>query len=570
MTKVDYSVVFSERHGIAHAEQTISLSPRERRWNDFGFNFNASMEIVPPAGRDRSQLDCYVIPIDQNSVPVNFADWVDANWKARREPFKAKKSGFFSLLSSDDAYKKLFNWCSNGDEYTNILYSINDLTWVIDNHGADERIVRGVINSDAFRLGVIRTGGAYRAFKSGYVEGARYLLELSDARLPWKYSTQLLGFQGRHELKIDYVDTTLLEDRVHCLVGANGVGKSRLLRELLLSIAKGVDDDNPFPDVFNEEYKKSSLADMPKFARVIAYSTEIDTLLPEFVRSDSQFDYQHCSLTSSLHEQGSASVVKMSKMLIDLLRGSESTSFNRLGALRAAVSEHLDWDALAIPLVHGVSHDVAFASEERGTWVRFSTLQSINEERRLRITADFDDQREIAFFNSDGIRISVSSGQRTFLRFAIHFLSFASKGSLIIVDEPETHLHPNLVSAFSVLLYRVLRQTKSVAIVATHSPFIVREVPSHCVHIYSRLDDFEISYKKPYLRTLGASPTSLSLAIFGDDTSQKYYEKILNRINRSERLEDVISEYGAIISSDMLIQIRELLSTKSKSAAGDA
>lgn len=577
MQRQNYLVRFAE--AIEHDPNVslIAISPRDRRWNDFGYNFLGRLTISPADGRERIQLDACVIPVDSNGSPVRFPDWFDVRFREVKRPFAVKKSGFVTLLSSDDAYVKLFEWCRDADEYGALLFEINEISWAIQHRTFDERVLKGLVRSEAFRLGVIRSPGAYRAFRSGYEVGMRLTRELADARVPFDVAVSLSGFSTPHRLNVTYVETTLLEDRLHCVIGPNGVGKSRFLRSLVLGLShiSGV-EDNPFLDVPLDEYRaavsKFAHSGVPAFSRVLAYGAELDSALPGSIRSDSEFDYQWFSLIDRpesyrhiLVDADSRQSMTMARMLVDLLRGTEDVgTFNRLGALKAAISPHLDWSCVAIPLRTGSVHDVAFESQGR-PWVRFSVLQQVNEERRLNVAADFDDRAEVSFFDYDGERINVSSGQWTFLRFALHFLSYASRGSLIIVDEPETHLHPNMISSFAVLLYRVLVQTKSVAIVATHSPFVVREAPTHCVHVFRRSEGGSVSTEKVYLRTLGASPTSISLAVFGDDTSRKYSQDLIVRAcDAKGSLKEVLEEYGELLSPDLILYVRHELDRRAQ------
>lgn len=567
MSKVGYELEFSGIDWGDSRQPRISMFPRDRHWNDFGFNFLASMNVAPSDGREVLKLDVYAMPLDQSSNPVRFTDWFDSRWREVKKPFQQRKSGFFTLFGSDDMYRKLFRWCKSRAEFEEILFVVNELTWCRVNKTADPAVIKRLVQSEAFRLGVLRTGGAYRAFRSGYEYGARHQVELDDGRIPFQVSVTLSGFPSSHQLRVGYVETPLLEDRVHCVVGPNGVGKSRFLRGLILVLARAHEvGGSPFRDVSSAEYASVSEVgqqSLPTFSRVIAYSTEVGSQLPRLAEAESSFDYQYFSLvdSSGLEARHDNSGIKLSRMIIDLLRGQdEDGDFNRLGALRAAVSPHLDWKSIAIPLMGLDPAPSSFVDEVGSHWIRFSVLGSLNEERRLHVSADFDSRREIGFFDENRSRISISSGQRTFLRFALHFLSFSSRGSLIIVDEPETHLHPNLVSAFSVLLYQVLSHTKSVAIVATHSAYVVREVPSHCVHVFRRDGSGAVVTDKIYMRTLGASPTSISLAVFGDDSSKKFYDELVRRVSESGLgIDQVLKEYGGLMSPDMLMQVREML-----------
>lgn len=49
------------------------------------------------------------------------------------------------------------------------------------------------------------------------------------------------------------------------------------------------------------------------------------------------------------------------------------------------------------------------------------------------------------------------------------------------MDEPESHLHPPLLSAFTRALADLLTNRNGVAIIATHSPVLLQEVPRECV-----------------------------------------------------------------------------------------
>jgi hypothetical protein len=259
-------------------------------------------------------------------------------------------------------------------------------------------------------------------------------------------------------------------------------------------------------------------------------------------------------------------------MLIDLLRDREivrvgaAAAVPRYATFKAAASSLVDWEALCIPLIESPQDDLSFVDDQGQAWAYFSTLEFTNEQRKLTIAGLIDPKREIAFFRN-GAKIRLSSGQRTYFRFALHFVSFISLGSLVIFDEPETHLHPNLVSQFMVLLYKLLSAFSSVAIIATHSIYVVREAPTHCNHVLKHCESGETSVAEVYLQTLGASPTSLSMAIFGDDTAINHTRVIAKKISRSgQSIGEVISELSGLFSMEMLMEIRALLEAPDASA----
>jgi predicted ATP-dependent endonuclease of OLD family len=53
--------------------------------------------------------------------------------------------------------------------------------------------------------------------------------------------------------------------------------------------------------------------------------------------------------------------------------------------------------------------------------------------------------------------------------------------TLVLMDEPEAHLHPPLLAALIRAVSDLLINRNGVAVVATHSPVVLQEVPRSCV-----------------------------------------------------------------------------------------
>ncbi|MBF4349710.1 AAA family ATPase, partial [Vibrio anguillarum] len=76
--------------------------------------------------------------------------------------------------------------------------------------------------------------------------------------------------------------------------------------------------------------------------------------------------------------------------------------------------------------------------------------------------------------------------------------------SFVLLDEPETHMHPNMIADFVGLLDQLLEDTGSQALIATHSAYFVREISREQVHVLLKNESDEISIVSPRLRTFGA------------------------------------------------------------------
>lgn len=146
------------------------------------------------------------------------------------------------------------------------------------------------------------------------------------------------------------------------------------------------------------------------------------------------------------------------------------------------------------------------------------------------------DLLEIEDFNKNGSYTKflagfqfLSSGESTLLYNLIMTLSNIRFNSLILLDEPEVHLHPNFITKFMEFLYKLLDKFSSFAIICTHSSFVVREVKSECVYVIDRKKDF-FSIRNIGFESLGANAMTLANEIFENIDIQPYYIQGIKRM----------------------------------------
>ena len=83
----------------------------------------------------------------------------------------------------------------------------------------------------------------------------------------------------------------------------------------------------------------------------------------------------------------------------------------------------------------------------------------------------------------------LSAGQRIALNILTHLMSNLHEKTLVLIDEPETHLHPSLMTSLISEISRLLRIFKSYAVIATHSPIIAQQVSSSSIRVMARVGD---------------------------------------------------------------------------------
>lgn len=136
----------------------------------------------------------------------------------------------------------------------------------------------------------------------------------------------------------------------------------------------------------------------------------------------------------------------------------------------------------------------------------------------------------------------LSSGHKIVLLTITRLIQVLQEKSLVLIDEPEAHLHPPLLSAFVRALSELLILTNGVAIIATHSPVILQEVPRRCVWKLSRFGAEAKSERLP-IETFGENVGTLTNEVFGLEVMNSGFYKLLDKIAREKETYNDVIEY---------------------------
>ena len=111
------------------------------------------------------------------------------------------------------------------------------------------------------------------------------------------------------------------------------------------------------------------------------------------------------------------------------------------------------------------------------------------------------------------IFINSSTGHKFVLHSIVNIIAHADKRSLVLFDEPETHLHPPLLAVLMSSIRFVLDRLDAFSIVATHSPVVAQETLSRHVKIIRRRDDVT-KVMSPEIQTFGENLASITSHVF--------------------------------------------------------
>lgn len=169
-------------------------------------------------------------------------------------------------------------------------------------------------------------------------------------------------------------------------------------------------------------------------------------------------------------------------------------------------------------------------------------------------------------FNKKGTEVQLSkmsSGQITMLYRFLPLIIEIEDNSVILIDEPETHLHPTWCQQYVHYLVSLFGSYKSHIIIASHSPMIASEVPLECIVGLKQMND-RITQYFPHDRTFGSSPDTILRDVFNlDSLTGVFYKQKLGQLisylesDNSIEIKEAIEMYKSLSTSPEKFRIFE-------------
>lgn len=157
----------------------------------------------------------------------------------------------------------------------------------------------------------------------------------------------------------------------------------------------------------------------------------------------------------------------------------------------------------------------------------------------------------------------LSSGHAILLLIITKLVELLEERTIVIIDEPEGHLHPPLLSAFIRCLSELLNSRNAVAIIATHSPIVLQEVPKKAAWILRRSGK-EVAVSHPRCETFGENIGQLTNEVFGLEITNSGCNKILSeKVNSSNNsYEEILSEFNGELGEEAKAILRSLIAIR--------
>lgn len=526
----------------------IVFSPVEDSWNDF--RYKCRYKYLLTFGDHRENVEGQVflgfLSADKNIDDSGRISLETNMVEAHELP------PFFTLQGGMESYRHFVREHGAKDSEL-FLLALNDLV-------ASRRVakrskrVEEAMKTDVFSLAFMRDSERFFAFHNAdsILDG----LEREDfSRISTNLSLtyEIAGCHERHHLDLKFDTDSILPKRISVLIGRNGLGKSQALYNIVKSLIKG------------DEFFYDHELGRPMISRLLAIATPgetVNTFPPE--RANKRIKYRRLILNRGARSKPSRGFCDL---CVQLVRSEEFIGErDRWELFKESVKFFPKIENVVIPLSKTVSVQAGHIIKDKGKhYVPLLKLDQGGEQASLEILgAVISNANPMLYI--DGDVFPLSSGQLAFIKFVVQACLFVENGTLVLLDEPETHLHPNFVSSFVRILDRLLKLSGSISIIATHSAYFVREVTRTQVLVFKEGEDGKININNPRLKTFGADVGAISYFVFEDEITNALVEDILEQFPESlESRKSLLQELDEELSADVVMYLRRKLNMEEKS-----
>ncbi len=401
--------------------------------------------------------------------------------------FESLPEDYISLGQDVEFYENLIKKCKK-TKAIKFLKIMRDISW-------QPNLAEPFETLSPFRNSLLRFNPAQKARRLGssIINGEDIAEDFS-----FTYTCQIHGAENKTEVDFNFNSRDPVPGRIVGIIGRNATGKTRFLSQIAQDLVKIRRTSLETEKQREESFKPQR----PIFTRLLTLSF---SAFDRFARPQSeQMSYVYCGIRSEggklsrkgLEERFQANLVRIK----DTNRG-------------------LKW--------------VRYMREILG-----DAGKNIEEEELEDILESKIEGDALALF---------SSGQAILAHAITSLLAWIEPETMILFDEPETHLHPNAVASLFNVYNEILEKYDSYSIIATHSPVVIQEIPRKRVILFERDDKTTIA-KKLDIETFGESISELTRHVFDTIEIPSFYKKRLKKLSGRRDFESVMGLFDNNLS----------------------
>jgi ABC-type multidrug transport system ATPase subunit len=463
--------------------------------------------------------------------------------------FPLKKINYISLPTDILWYKTLYSLAENNKDNSLIgdtLKILHDANYI--KYKDIENKSYALLESEGFKVSLLRDMTARNSFEQGWL-ALEEKTRLLQKEISFFLEFHLDSFLNYHKIEINF-KKSIFPNNINILIGSNGTGKSQTLSYLidsLLGIGNSI-----------------QLKKIPSFNQivVIAYSpfeSFRTTLKDVDINVKSVYKYFGFRDEEKNFDEKLPSANSVNSLL-SMLQDDLDLDFlldrpNKYDTFMKVIGEAIDFDYIGLaikeefPDLEPYDYNEIIDSKYYVIKDKNQFVNEIDEYQKY-----FKKKKGLVFVKNDKV-INLSSGQEIFAQLISSIIGSIREDTILLIDEPELYLHPNLEVELIDLLKELLYIYKSYAIIATHSSIVAREVPQDYITVLKlKEEEKKIKISRPPFETFGGDIERINSYVFFDKDIEKPFEKWLQKlVNDAGGAKEAIKQYKNELNEESII-----------------
>lgn len=492
------------------------------KWNDYSFETLFHLFVV---------AENRVIRIGEIKIGfIGQTEEISTRYKLNSFDMSCLPEIFFSLGGSEEYYENIAKL--NEDLKNLVLKLLNDIAF-------NKEIIANIKNEEVFKTSFLRSV-SLTTIKERYKRVLTGDSSLSD--FSFYFERKDIENLSNIKLSFEVVAESTPSTNIHAIIGRNGIGKTTILNGMIDSIANPGKESQLFTRDFFDPKKA---IDKEFFSTLISVSfSAFDPFEPPIEQSNPALGtcYYYIGLKNESE--------------------SNNPTNNNEPYFSGFKIQHLEF-ANFITEIRNDEYRVRKWEEAIRTLESDTNFAEMNLTALLQFSGD-----QLKHKSMDKIS-KMSSGHAIVLLTITGLVRRVEEKSLVLIDEPESHLHPPLLSAFIRTLSNLLTSRNGVAIIATHSPVVLQEIPKSCVWKVTRHGPvFETS--RPKIETFGENVGVLTRDVFGLEVEKSGFYSLLDQSVKADKsFAEIMSEYNQQLGAESRMILATLIASRDRKK-GDA